>query len=34
MSSKKFNNNPSLAYITAPEQPAPQETKKPQPQTI
>ena len=22
MSSKKFNNNPSLAYITAPEQPA------------
>ena len=34
MSSKKFNNNPSLAYITAPEQPATEETKKPEPQTI
>lgn len=34
MSSKKFNNNPSLAYITAPEQPATEETKKTEPQTI
>lgn len=34
MSSKKFNNNPSLAYITAPEQPAAEETKKPEPRTI
>ena len=30
MSSKKFNNNPSLAYITAPEQPVAEETKKPE----
>ena len=34
MSSKKFNNNPSLAYITAPEQPVAEETKKPESQTI
>lgn len=32
MSSKKFNNNPSLAYITAPEQPVAEETKKPEPE--
>lgn len=45
MSSKKFNNNPSLAYITAPEQLEEsrepqtiklikQESPKPEPQTI